>query len=623
MPCNCPTRSRCCISSEPIVFFDYGETPVGITLEREFVIENNGNGNLSIYSIDIPDGFTLIDPVVFPFTILPSGSDTITIRADVPSVGTFSGIVYIRNNAGAIVYSFGITVEATLDILSRDYFEALSTYFVDSVNGDDLNDGLTPLTPFENLTALPTLVSGDIVGLACGSSWLGQKIRVPDDNISIGSYVPPQTSNTTTPIIDSRDNETGWVTLGGATPLVFAKTVTFLADDMYDSSTWINVTQNGSFLTNVANAAACQALAGSYYVSSHNGTSITIGIHSTDDADPDTHQIRVTKKSHAIDARTANNITIFDVDCYYNLHKGGVIKVGENCLIDSCDLLNGSVHNVYLEQGSVISNCTVYGWYTTESQNFIVFNQNTPTGGDLTVTDCIIGDPSSWQTSAAGLYCHNNTSGLYGEFIISNCTFRNMGLAIDAFHVPLVTVTDCVFTNNTMISRLSYDDISFIFTNCQSTNSGQTSSWVETPSAITGASITLISCTFLGTRITNALFYITRDNVNITLTDCQLSLTNASLSNRQGIWLNGVATSGDITVNGTSFLTNGTNGWQRSLDFGALVASGFYVGDNNVFSGEFGYWLRQNNIEYANSQVNKSAQWIAATGQDTNSTFLL
>ena len=45
------------------------------------------------------------------------------------------------------------------------------TYYVDSVNGNDGNSGRTAAKAFQNLTALPTLLTGQSVGLARNSVW--------------------------------------------------------------------------------------------------------------------------------------------------------------------------------------------------------------------------------------------------------------------------------------------------------------------------------------------------------------------------------------------------------------------------------------------------------------------
>ncbi len=79
--------------------WDFGSIPSGTAVPKVFTIQNPGTAKLTIPAINVPAGFTLVDPIVFPHTINAGGSDTFTIEADADDVDVFSGNISISNDA--------------------------------------------------------------------------------------------------------------------------------------------------------------------------------------------------------------------------------------------------------------------------------------------------------------------------------------------------------------------------------------------------------------------------------------------------------------------------------------------------------------------------------------------
>ena len=74
------------------------------------------------------------------------------------------------------------------------------TYCVDSVNGNDANSGSCAIgQQKQNITALPSLASGQSIGLA-GDSYWRQELRITADNVVIAAYGPGAR-----PILDASD----------------------------------------------------------------------------------------------------------------------------------------------------------------------------------------------------------------------------------------------------------------------------------------------------------------------------------------------------------------------------------------------------------------------------------
>jgi hypothetical protein len=86
---------------------DLGYVRVGS--QHVFTIENPGGKDLVIPSITPPAGFTLVDPVVFPFTIGPGDSADFTLEAT--SVLVVAGNVSIVNNSEVSPYTFALSAE--------------------------------------------------------------------------------------------------------------------------------------------------------------------------------------------------------------------------------------------------------------------------------------------------------------------------------------------------------------------------------------------------------------------------------------------------------------------------------------------------------------------------------
>ncbi|TPV34746.1 choice-of-anchor D domain-containing protein [Paucihalobacter ruber] len=77
---------------------DFGNQPLASNTDISFEIQNIGSLDLDINNLVITGDFTLVTPPATPFTITPSGSQTITLRF-IPGVnGTRTGSLTINNN---------------------------------------------------------------------------------------------------------------------------------------------------------------------------------------------------------------------------------------------------------------------------------------------------------------------------------------------------------------------------------------------------------------------------------------------------------------------------------------------------------------------------------------------
>jgi LPXTG-site transpeptidase (sortase) family protein len=75
---------------------DYGTTLIGSPLSRIFTITNSGAYDLNLYSLTLPDGFSLVGS--YDHSVAPTASTTLTVRLDALAAGSYSGSFSLGNN---------------------------------------------------------------------------------------------------------------------------------------------------------------------------------------------------------------------------------------------------------------------------------------------------------------------------------------------------------------------------------------------------------------------------------------------------------------------------------------------------------------------------------------------
>lgn len=92
---------------------NFGSTPVLTPKARTFEAMSLGTANLIIYSILVPDDFTLTSPLEFPIVIESGDTSNFTIEANADVAGSFSGTVVIESNYFDGNFEFDIAVNVT------------------------------------------------------------------------------------------------------------------------------------------------------------------------------------------------------------------------------------------------------------------------------------------------------------------------------------------------------------------------------------------------------------------------------------------------------------------------------------------------------------------------------
>ena len=155
----------------------------------------------------------------------------------------------------------------------------LFDWYVDSVNGDDGNDGRAPSRAFKTIARLEAapLAEYDKVGVARNSNFREQ-LDIAIDNLTVADY-----GTGSLPVFDaSAIAANATFTKTGGRTNVYEITV---SPDVDGVTTFINVWENDSFLTLATDVANCDATPGSYYVTSHVVAPLTIYVHASDSSD--------------------------------------------------------------------------------------------------------------------------------------------------------------------------------------------------------------------------------------------------------------------------------------------------------------------------------------------------
>ena len=463
-------------------------------------------------------------------------------------------------------------------------------WYVDSVNGNDSNTGKSKSQAFQTITQLLTvLAASDRVGLARGSHWREQ-LTIPGNSVTLAAY-----GSGARPIIDGSNVMSGWSKTGGQT-YVYQISCT----PEWATANYLNVWEDGTFLIRAANLAACNSTAGSYYPSGSSGA-ITLYVHASDDGDPASNGSVYEYSHRARSIGTANNsivgVRISGIHTRCNLEENGSILIYKQSTVNDCLIADGSRHNLYIGEGSVLTNTTLRdAYYGAGTYSLLVCYSATGTGLGFTCENCTCENTKGGVDSLGTAFYGHCTSGNMGALVYRNIAASNLAYALDvtaSFSSCLVETFDasnCTYGINSAISL---------------TVSGYTHS-IDTNrrSIVLSAGVTLdlsdSTTTLTGTYPGSGHIYTAGAGVTINAQNCTFIDNNS-----QSIIYAG-ATGASVYCRNCTFqaVTRPFN----------IAATGAVDSDYNRFTDEVAPIL--NGTTYASL-----ALWQAGTGNDTHSTL--
>lgn len=463
-------------------------------------------------------------------------------------------------------------------------------WYVDSTNGNDANTGKSKSQAFQTITQLLTVLgAGDKVGLARGSH-LREQLTLPGNNCQVAAY-----GSGARPIIDGSNVMSGWSKTGGQT-YVYQISCT----PEWAAANYLNVWEDGAFLVRAASLAACDSTAGSYYPSSSSGA-ITLYVHPTDNGDPATNGSTYEYSHRARSIGTANNsilgVRISGIHTRCNLEENGSILIYKQSTVNDCLIADGSRHNLYVSEGSVLTNSTLRdAYYGAGSYSLLVCYAATGTGLGFTCENCTCENTKGGIDGLGTAFYGHVTSGSLSAVAYRNIAASNLGYGLDTGSSASSVTIETFDAGNCTYG---------IIANVSMTISGYTHSIDTNRRSITagGASTTINlsdSTTTLTGTYASGHIYISGAGATVNVEDCTFIDNNA-----QSIIIS-VATGADIYCRTSTFdhVTRPFN----------IAATGAVDSDYNRFTDDVAPIL--NGTTY-----NTLALWQAGTGNDTHSTL--
>lgn len=318
--------------------------------------------------------------------------------------------------------SWGLDLGLGLGLTRRQGGGAFRLY-VDSINGDDDNDGTSPSKAFATLSALGTVAANERIGIAKGSSFR-ESLVLTNAGISIGTY-----GTGDKPVISGADVITGW-TLTAAQTNTYEKAVVCGSGEL-STSIYVRAFEDGARLTRQTSIANVEANAGSYYAAGTH-PNYTIYVHATGSGNPESNgkEYEVTTRAYGITAgTTVHDITVEGVQTERSCHiDGSLVLRGLRNVVRNCDVLHGSKHNLLIGSGRLIGGSVKFAEWSS-SKTLGVFYLDEPNGA----TAYCEGTEFEWTTAdlaalnnMSALLCHRGVSAttVYAPVIIKDAVAR-------------------------------------------------------------------------------------------------------------------------------------------------------------------------------------------------------
>lgn len=343
----------------------------------------------------------------------------------------------------------------------RTPFNPLTDYdwYVDSVNGDDGNDGTTAADAFQTIAKLQTvLAEGERVGLVRGSHWREQLGSSPG-TAGTGTDIPAgcefyAVGSGTLPILDSSDiidmTEASLVEGTTNTWEIDVTTVAAASSDLF--CTLFRTPSGGDLLEDsrrllrVSSAAGTHDEAGTYHI----GLAITsTGPHTLTFTPPGSELptasgvvYEITRRATAFSGSAAGALRVDGLICRRAMWSNGCFVLDQdNGHVVKRVLTNDGVRHCHFQPGGTKSQCVAFGAPDVsaitggDGMGFTSFRSTS--GGEFTETNCVVInlDPT---TNCVGFFCHGSVTDAFTKATMRGC--KTVGVRTAFNHVDTLEV---------------------------------------------------------------------------------------------------------------------------------------------------------------------------------------
>ncbi len=334
-----------------------------------------------------------------------------------------------------------------------DYLYLNESFYLDGINGNDVNDGRTWQTPVKTVMRLLSLTieSGDTIFVSRGSKFR-EFLNLKDvDNITVMDY-----GNGPRPVFDAADTAQNnlFTKKAGYQNLyeIYWKNSFRDGTDVSQYSVW----EEGWRLTRTASLQQCENTPGSFYapeVTQSGGTDlITIHARNSDAIPSNNHLYEITRRSMGIQVR--DNSRVYNMHTRRNASNNGSFEAGNNCYVYGVLAEDGVKHNFFMGSGTA-EKCMAWKsddpWIFGGNTLFISFTDS-PFADTMNVLykDCIAiagrNTTNAYQYGAIGLYAH--TTGIpYRSFLVKGGVFANTSVGVSG-EVKDIHIDSAFFINN-------------------------------------------------------------------------------------------------------------------------------------------------------------------------------
>lgn len=459
-------------------------------------------------------------------------------------------------------------------------------YVVDSVNGDDSNDGKADgygVRPFRTIARLlqETIYDGTRIALASGSVWREQLIVTAPNVVVFGFGFGER------PLFDCADiiSSSAWSKTSGQTNIYQA---TLPIDWITEGKTLPNLWAGGVIVQLADSLAHCDATVGTWW-RDISGPSFVLYLHAESGANPAVNGVtyEYSARSYGLDTHSSISPIITHIAAKRNAGADGSVRVGVGGVITDCSCSDGGLHNILVRGNTRVRNVVCERSYYKPGGN-ILFVYHEPNAGHYTVefTRCVArnteGDPS-----VLGFFGHGG-EGCSFDVTYSACSTQDCSLG-GGPQDGLVAITDCNIDPQIAYGPGCATSVAVLRTRC------------ELITALNDANWSIVDCSILSNKADNT------NGLELSLSGKSAVIIGTSISGRRAVFFYDVPQSVTITNCDLS-----ESGWvsYRFANFAAVVLRSDYNLFPNPALGA---------VADLGSGWMDFAQWVAASSQDANS----
>ncbi len=324
------------------------------------------------------------------------------------------------------------TVTATGSSTARSLAKrAVDVWYVDSVNGNDGNDGTGAGTALQTIAAVLAKGIGTnaVINLARGSLWREELTGLPA-GVTVQAY-----GSGARPLLAADDvAANGSFTKTGGRTYVWQ--IPWTLSGFVSGKSIHSVWENGVKLTRVADVATCDATAGSFYAPAATAGPDTIYVHASDNSDVTANgkTYELAKRSSGVRVGDGTNFTyggsIIGIHGRRNSGNDGSIRGYGPSYLKDCLAEDGTIHNLW--NGGVAEDCIAWkheakGAGTGGGVGTLFITYTTLNSPGAVYRRCKAIGSAGGAFEAAGFYFHTSGGSYkHAKMTYEDCTAVNL-----------------------------------------------------------------------------------------------------------------------------------------------------------------------------------------------------